>query len=105
MLRADPDIRIIIVTVYNNDVFPTRLLQAGALGYITKGASMEEMVQAIRAVHSGQRYISPEIASKIALKGLSDTSEAPFDFLSERELQVMLMITQGTKKWPKFPKS
>ena len=48
-------------------LFPSRLLQAGAAGYFTKGASMEEMVQAIRAVHSGQRYISPDVAQQLAL--------------------------------------
>lgn len=97
LLRADPDVKIIIVTVYSNDVFPTRFLQAGALGYLTKGASLEEMVQAIRSVHTGQRYISPEVASQIALKSLSDTGKAPFDILSERELQVLMMITKGIK--------
>lgn len=97
LLRADPDVKIIIVTVYNNDVFPTRFIQAGALGYLTKGASMDEMIHAIRAVHSGQKYISPEIASQIALKSLTDSNKAPFDILSERELQVLMMITKGIK--------
>jgi two-component system, NarL family, invasion response regulator UvrY len=54
-------------------------------------------VQAIRAVASGQRYISPEIASRLAFRHVSDTDESPFEILSERELQVMLMITTGLK--------
>lgn len=97
LLRVDPDVRVIVLTVYNNDLFPTRFIQAGALGYLTKGASMEEMIQAIRSVHAGQRYISPEIANQIALKSLSDKGKTPFDVLSERELQVMMMITKGVK--------
>jgi two-component system invasion response regulator UvrY len=97
LIRSDPEIKIIIVTVYSNDLFPTRFIQAGALGYITKGASMEEMIQAIRTVFSGQRYISPEIANRIALKSLTDSGKTPFDLLSERELQVMMMITKGIK--------
>src|SRR5437867_1579520 len=60
LLRIDPDMKILIVTIINNDLYPARLLQLGASGYLTKGASMDEMVQAIRAVHAGQRYISPE---------------------------------------------
>ena len=75
-----------------------RLLQIGAAGYITKGSSMDEMVQAIRAVRSVQRYISPEIASCLAFRHVNtDKDESPFESLSERELQVMLMITKGTK--------
>ena len=97
LLRIDPDMKVLIVTICDNDFYPSRLLQVGAAGYLTKGASMEEMIQAIRAVFSGQRYISPEIASKLAFKHVSDDEESPFDALSERELQVMLMITMGMK--------
>ncbi len=97
LLRIDPDIKVLIVTICNNDLYPARLLQVGASGYLTKGATMEEMIQAIRAVHSGQRYISPEIASRLAFKHVSDVEESPFESLSERELQVMLMITMGMK--------
>ena len=97
LLRIDPDVKVLIVTICNNDLYPARLLQVGASGYLTKGATMEEMIQAIRAVYSGQRYISPEIASRLAFKHVSDTAESPFESLSERELQVMLMITMGMK--------
>lgn len=97
LIRAHPDIKVIAVTVYGDEPFPSRLLQAGAAGYITKGSSLEEMVQAIRSVNSGQRYISPEVAQQLALKHLSDQEASPFDSLSERELQVMIMITNGQK--------
>ena len=97
LIRIDPDIKVLIVTICNNDLYPARLLQVGAAGYLTKGATMDEMVQAIRAVHAGQRYISPDIASRLAFKHVSDAAESPFESLSERELQVMLMITMGMK--------
>lgn len=102
LLRVDPDLKVVIVTTYDNDVFPTRMIQAGALGYLTKGTSMQEMVRAIRMVHAGQRYISPDIANQIALKSLGETPHTQqqknnFNLLSERELQVMLMITNGVK--------
>lgn len=97
LLRIDPDVKILIVTIYDDDIFPSRLLQAGASGYVTKGVGMNEMVQAIRAVHAGQRYISPEIAKQIALKSLGDKEDLPFETLSERELQVTLMITKGMR--------
>lgn len=95
LLRINPDIKVIAVTVCDEEPFPSRLLQAGASGYITKGSGVEEMVLAIRKVYSGQRYISPEIAQRLALKNLQDAEESPFDKLSERELQVLLMITNG----------
>ena len=97
LLRGDPDVKVIALTVCDEEPFPSKLLQAGAAGYLTKGSDLEEMVQAIHSVHHGKRYISPEVAQQLALKHLSDDKASPFDALSERELQVMLMITSGQK--------
>lgn len=97
LLRISPNVKVLVVTVCDDDLFPSRLLQAGAVGYLTKGASMDEMLQAIRTVFTGQRYISPEVAKQLAFKHLVNDNESPFDALSERELQVMLMITEGMK--------
>lgn len=92
LLRQDPDIRVIAVTVCDEEPFPSRLLKAGAAGYLTKGAALDEMVRAIRIVASGQRYISPEIAQQLAIKNLDKEKISPFDVLSERELQITMMI-------------
>lgn len=93
MLRSHPDVKVVVVTVCEEDPFPTRLLQAGAAGYLTKGAGLTEMVQAIRLVFAGQRYISPQIAQQLALKSFQpQNSSSPFDLLSEREIQIALMI-------------
>lgn len=97
ILRIDPDIKVIALTVYGEEPFPSKLLQAGAAGYLTKGSGLEEMVQAIHSVYHGKRYISPEVAQQLALKHLSDDKGSPFESLSERELQVMIMITSGLK--------
>ncbi len=96
LLRMDPDVKVLVVTICDNDLYPARLLQVGASGYITKGSSVEEMIQAIRAVSAGQRYISPQIASRLAFRHVNEQENSPFEDLSERELQVMLMITLGT---------
>ncbi|MEY1661937.1 UvrY/SirA/GacA family response regulator transcription factor [Isoalcanivorax beigongshangi] len=96
MLRANDGIRIIAVTVCEEEPFPSRVLKAGAVGYITKGADIDEMVRAIRVVHAGQRYISPHIAQAMALKPYS-ADATPFELLSERELQIMIMIVNGQK--------
>ncbi|WP_405121058.1 UvrY/SirA/GacA family response regulator transcription factor [Pseudomonas leptonychotis] len=94
LIRSHPDLKVVAVTACEEDPFPTRLLQAGAAGYLTKGAALEEMVQAIRMVFSGQRYISPQIAQQLALKSFQpQSSNSPFDLLSEREIQTALMIT------------
>lgn len=96
LLRIDSDIKVLVLTICDNDLYPARLLQAGAAGYITKGASMDEMVRAIKTVHAGQRYISTDIANRLAFRHVTDKDISPFESLSERELQVMMMITRGT---------
>ncbi|MGL4250897.1 MAG: UvrY/SirA/GacA family response regulator transcription factor [Aeromonas sp.] len=97
ILRIRPDVRIIVLTIHSENPFPTKVMQAGAAGYLTKGAGPDEMIQAIRLVHSGQRYISPEIAQQMALSQFASADENPFKSLSERELQIMMMITKGQK--------
>lgn len=93
LIRSYPDLKVVAVTVCEEDPFPTRLLQAGAAGYMTKGAALEEMVQAIRQVFMGQRFISPQIAQQLALKSFQPTENAsPFDLLSDREIQIAMMI-------------
>ncbi len=93
LLRSHQDMKVLAVTACEDDPFPTWLLQAGAAGYLTKGAALEEMVQAIRMVFAGQRYISPQIAQQLALKSFQPQNNgSPFDLLSEREVQIALMI-------------
>lgn len=99
LIRQHPDIKVIVLTVYEGEPFPSKLLKAGALGYLTKGAEVEEMINAIRAVHSGKRYLGPAIAQQLALRSLNmnDEDKSPFDSLSERELEVLMLITAGKK--------
>jgi two-component system invasion response regulator UvrY len=97
LIRMLPDVKIVALTVCEDEVYPTRLLQAGAMGYLTKGCDGREMIQAIRAVFNGQRYLSPVIAQQLALRHVNKQDASPFDSLSERELQVMLMIADGHK--------
>ena len=98
LLRSQEDVKVIAVTICEEDPFPTRLLQAGAAGYLTKGAALDEMIQAIRMVFAGQRYISPLIAQQLALKSFQPkVNGSPFDLLSEREIQIALMIANCQK--------
>jgi two-component system, NarL family, invasion response regulator UvrY len=92
ILRNDDSIRVIAVTVCEEEPFPSRLMKAGAAGYLSKGAALDEMVRAIRVVFAGQRYISPAIAQAMALRPFTGNEAAPMELLSERELQIMMMI-------------
>jgi len=92
LLAAAPRTRVIAVTVADQEPFPSRLLKAGAVGYLTKGASAAEVVRAIRTVYNGQRYISGDIAQLLALSSYNGNPHALLDSLSEREMQVMLMV-------------
>lgn len=93
--KSNPQIKVIAVTAMCTEPLPTRILQLGAMGYLTKESGAEEMASAIRRVAQGEKYLSAEIAQKIAINSLDAVQESPFDSLSEREMQVMLMITSG----------
>ena len=93
-----PQCRVIAVTVCEEDPFPSRLLQAGASGYLTKGASQEEMVSAIRQVFAGRTYPTPSVAQDLAIKALRpQAGSSPFETLSEREMQIALMVVNCHK--------
>jgi len=95
ILRRNPDIRILVVTPQTDEPFPAQLLDAGASGYLTKNCGIEEIADAVRAVSRGERYISADIARQMALSMLPGREQSPFDRLSQRELQVLLMVAQG----------
>ncbi|MFW5815860.1 MAG: response regulator [Wenzhouxiangella sp.] len=97
ILKAQPDIRVIMLTAHAEPPLPARLLDIGASGYLTKGASADELLSAIRAVHRGERYIGSEIAQQLALSLLPGTPASPFQDLTSRELEVTLMLIQGMK--------
>lgn len=97
ILRFSPGVKVIMLTIHTENPLPTKVMKAGASGYLSKGAAPKEVISAIRAVHSGQRYIASDIAQKIALSQIEPPSSTPFCCLSDRELQIMLMITKGQK--------
>ena len=97
LLRHYPNLKIIAISSCDEEPFPSKLIQAGAIGFLSKGCNVEELVLAINKAYNGIRYISPDIAQKMALKKANREDQNPFEKLSERELQVMLMITSGQK--------
>lgn len=96
-LRVDPDLKVIVLTIYEEEPYPSKLLKIGAHGYLTKRTEPAELVLAIRKVMAGQRYISTEIAQHLALKPFSEDDGTPFEQLSNREMQIALMVVNGHK--------
>jgi two-component system invasion response regulator UvrY len=94
VVRAKLRTNIVILTVVDDARFPKRLLDAGALGYLTKGCSATELLSAVRQVAGGRRYLAPAVAQQLALATL-DGSDSPFDALSSREMEVAMMLVRG----------
>ena len=90
-----PDTRVIVLSAQTADPMPMRLMEAGAAGFLTKDSAEDEIVNAIRRVHAGERYIAADIARQLAMQALNPQSGSPFDQLSAREMQVMLMSVGG----------
>jgi DNA-binding NarL/FixJ family response regulator len=86
--RESPDAKIIVLTTYAGDVQALRAMRAGAAGYLLKGALRRELLDTIRAVYEGRRYLPSEIAQEIALHSYEDG-------LSERELDVLRLVARG----------
>ncbi len=93
--KTNSKAHIIVLSSVSVDPLPERVLQLGAMGFLSKESGIDEMVLAIRKVAKGERYVSSEIAQKMALNRIQSLDHNPFDKLSEREMQVMLMIAQG----------
>ncbi|MGW8185876.1 MAG: response regulator [Desulfobacterales bacterium] len=90
-----PHIPVIILTVHPEAQYALRVLKAGAAGYLTKESAPAELIQAIRKVHRGGKYISPSLAEKIAFALGGDTDKLPHETLSDREFQVLALIASG----------
>lgn len=97
--RHLPDCRVIILTAHLEGPMPRTLLEAGVDGFLTKGSSISEMERAISQVSCGKRYLSQEVAQKLALAAVEGTYESPFDRLTRRELQVTMKLLGGEANW------
>lgn len=97
ILRFSEHLRIIVLSVHKENPIPAKVMQMGAFGYLTKDSEPEEMIRAIRKVAAGQKYVSPDIAQQIAIGQLNLKEGNPFEQLSERELEIALLLTKGAK--------
>lgn len=93
--RIHPECRVIILTAHTEGPLPRALLEVGVAGFLTKGCAVDEMNEAITRVRRGERYISRDVAQKLALASVTGDQRTPFDRLTSRELQVALMLIAG----------
>lgn len=93
--QSRPTLAVIILSVHETAPYPERLMAAGASGYLTKGCPVTELVQAIGTVARGGRHIGSAVAQSMVLGMLPGTAASPFDGLSAREMEVMLMLADG----------
>ena len=90
------DIPILILTMHEEGQYVVRAIEAGAMGYITKQSAPEQLVNAIRKVHAGNRYLTDEAVEALALRiAKGGAGTAPLDTLSMRELQVLRRLAMG----------
>ena len=90
-----PGLPVLILSMHPEDQYAIRMLKAGASGYISKESVPEELIQAIRKVASGGKYVSSTLAEKIAYALDSYADKLPHQLLSNREFQVMSMLASG----------
>jgi two-component system invasion response regulator UvrY len=95
--RIRPAVGIVILAVHAKSPYPTRLMDAGASGYLTKDCGSPELIKAVQTVAAGGRYIGMEAAKQLALSMFPGTAESPFEDLSAREMEVMLKLTEGNR--------
>ena len=90
-----PELPVIVLSIHPEDQYALRVLKAGAAGYVTKASAPDELIDAIRKVHRGGKYISPSIAEKLAFQLSADFEEMPHEALSDREYQVLCLLASG----------
>ena len=95
--RVSGETGIIILAVHAKSPYPNRLLDSGAQGYLTKDCESGELLKAVKAVASGERFLGIEAAKQLALSMFPGTSESPFESLSARELEILHKLTEGNR--------
>lgn len=93
--RLQPDVRVLVLTMFSEEQYAVRAIRAGAAGFLTKESAPEKLVEAVRKVAAGGRFISPELAETLASMVAGEGSGKPHEHLSNREMQILLKIGSG----------
>lgn len=92
-----PNLHILVLSIHPEDKFALRTLKAGASGYLCKDTALEELVVAIRKIHTKGRYISTTLAEQLAFEIIPENETLPHESLSSRELEIMIKLASGQK--------
>jgi two-component system, NarL family, response regulator NreC len=95
ILERDPKCKVIVLSMYAEREYVRRALKAGAAGYVVKRSAAKEVVDAIRAVHAGQRYLSPRVADVVIDDYAGDGKGDLLERLSAREREVLQLLAEG----------
>jgi two-component system, NarL family, invasion response regulator UvrY len=90
-------VKVLVVSMYPEDQYAIRALRAGAYGYVNKGGDPQSLVQAVRTVAQGRKYVTPEIAQMLVESLTTPAPENAHQTLSDRELQTLVMIASGKR--------
>lgn len=93
----DPAVKMLVVSGFQDSLYAERACRAGAMGYLNKQESSEKLIEAIRTVLAGERFLNPEISRRLINQslGVHDKTKSPIENLSNRELEVFRMIGEG----------
>jgi two-component system, NarL family, invasion response regulator UvrY len=94
ILAREAGARVLVFSMYEDAIFPTRALQAGARGYLTKRSGPDMLVEAVLAVARGERYLGADVAQAVALQSRAQHAE-PAGALSPREFEILQMLARG----------
>ncbi len=95
MLAREPRAKVLIFSMHEEPIFASRAFQAGALGYVTKASAPDVLVEAVRAVAQGTRYLSQDMAQALALQFVDGGGASSLNVLSNREFEVMRLLVTG----------
>jgi two-component system invasion response regulator UvrY len=93
--RESPGARVLILTVSQESQYAVRAIKAGAAGFLTKESAPERLIEAVRRIAAGGRYVSPELAETLASVVAGEADGAPHERLSDREFEVFKMLASG----------
>lgn len=93
--KLRPDARVLILTVHSEEQYAVRAIKAGAAGFLNKDSAPEKLVEAVRKIAAGGRYVTSEVADALASLVAGEVSGAPHERLSDREFEVMKLLASG----------
>jgi len=93
--REHPELRVLVLTVYSEEQYAVRAIRAGACGFLTKESAPDKLIDAVRKIAGGGRWVSAELAETLASVLAGDAKGAPHERLSDREFEIMKMLASG----------